>query len=401
MEPYPEIIRLSATPFEEGGNRMIALSAADGLDDRGVAVSLPTFFLISLMDGAHSLEQIRDEFQSQFGHKLAMEDLSGLVAQLDQAYFLDNPRYRHAVEESAREFLCAPVRPAAHAGKSYPAEPEELAALIQGQLSARPRADGAWAEAVIVPHIDFRVGAAMMADGWRELPMNPDELIVILGTGHYLANDFFACIDKDFATPLGVVKVDREFLASLRENFGEDIYKNSMSHKTEHSVEFATLFMAARAKNGASQMAVPILLSFPENVWEMDDPVFNGARVDRFIQALGKTAAGCGRKVRYVASVDLAHVGARFGDIDPLSHLKLGMVEKNDRELIATLERIDADDFRIKITQINQENRVCGYPPLHALLKLTAAKRGVMLGYKQNLEGEMENMVSFTTVALY
>ncbi|MDH5639251.1 MAG: AmmeMemoRadiSam system protein B, partial [Nitrospinota bacterium] len=189
--------------------------------------------------------------------------------------------------------------------------------------------------------------------------------------------------------------------AALGGNFGEDLFKNRISHKAEHSIEFQALFMAARTRKGPTAKAVPILFSFPEKIWEMDHPVFNGARVDRFLASLEKTAAECGRKVRYVASVDFSHVGARFGDEEPLTDLKLRIIEKEDRELMAAVENLDSKLFLSRIRELNPKNRICGFPPLYALLNLTKAKSSKILDYRQNLEGEMESMVSFASIALY
>jgi predicted class III extradiol MEMO1 family dioxygenase len=94
-------------------------------------------------------------------------------------------------------------------------------------------------------------------------------------------------------------------------------------------------------------------------------------------------------------------VGARFGDQEPLTASRLSRVEKDDRDVMDALEKVDSGRFLENIGKINRDNRICGFPPLYALLKLTRAKRGVTLGYRQNIEGSMENMVSFTVMALY
>ncbi|MDH5509109.1 MAG: AmmeMemoRadiSam system protein B [Nitrospinota bacterium] len=401
MDEFPRVRSVQAMSYEEEGGQMVALNANDGLADQAVVVSLPAFYLITLMDGSRDINRICGEFQLQFQREVAPADVENLVNQLDKALMLDNDRYRQAAKRALDEFLVAPVRAPVHAGKSYPDQEEALSSIIEKELADHPAAGADSAESVIVPHIDFRVGAAMMAEGWREIPSGPDNVIVILGTGHYLADDFFACIDKDFETPLGPMEVDREFLAALGGNFGEDLFKNRISHKAEHSIEFQALFMASRARKGSAAKAVPILLSFPENIWEMDHLLFNGSRVDRFVASLVKTAAECGRKVRYVASVDFSHVGARFGDEEPLTDHRLRIIEREDRELMEAVKNIDAKRFLSRIREFNPKNRICGFPPLYVLLNLTKAKRGKILDYRQNLEGEMESVVSFASMALY
>ena len=62
---------------------------------------------------------------------------------------------------------------------------------------------------------------------------------------------------------------------------------------------------------------------------------------------------------------------------------------------------MDGDSFLKTIIEVNDENRVCGFPPLHALFKVSGAATASLLEYRQNVEGERENVVSFATLALH
>lgn len=400
MNEYPIARPVEAVPFETEGRRMVSLSDPQRLNDTNLVVSLSAYFLITLMDGRRSVSQICDEFQKQFNQPVLNKDVSNLISQLDDTLFLDNARFKERQASVRASFLAEKTRVAVFAGKSYPKDQKELNGLIDNWLKERAPRNKNSVKAIVVPHIDFNVGGDMMAAGWREALNSNADLFVILGIGHSLSEDFFACIDKDFSTPSGIMKVDSAFLAALQQNFGEDIYGQVDAHRNEHSIEFQSLFLSRMAKQRPDIRAVPVLLSFPENIWEISDPVFNGERVDRFIEALRKTAEEDGRTICFVASVDFSHVGARFGDPGALLSDDLKQIENEDLELIDALIGLDTERFMAGILETNSRNRVCGFPALYTLLKVVKASRGEFIEYRQNLEGEGETMVSFASMVL-
>ncbi|MGK7345090.1 MAG: AmmeMemoRadiSam system protein B [Candidatus Nitrospinota bacterium M3_3B_026] len=401
MNEYPALRPIEAAPVMKDGETMMALFDPARLTDAQLMVSYPAFCLLALMDGKRSVERVMEDFRKRFDIPVSREDVEGLIEQMDIALMLNNERFARHRDAVIGEFLSRPSRAPCLAGQSYPEDPAELGELIDGLLAGGAALeDGPPPRAMIAPHIDFRVGADMMAAGWREAARSGADLFVILGTGHTLTDDFFSALDKDFDTPAGPMRVDRPFLEALEKNFGEDIRGQVLAHMKEHSIEFQALFMARLFRDRPEVTAVPILLSFPETVWGLDHPVFNGERIKRLLAAIRKTAEESGRKVFYVASVDFSHVGARFGDKGALGDDDLARIRADDEELLAALGRMDMDGFSRKIAAVNEANRVCGYPALHALLSVSDADRGELLEYKQNLEGGRETMVSFASMIL-
>ncbi|VAX18892.1 hypothetical protein MNBD_NITROSPINAE02-1702 [hydrothermal vent metagenome] len=399
-ENSPPLLRhIEAFPIDHEGERRIVLYDPMKYTDITMTVSLSAFYLMTLMDGEHEVESICEEYVKRFGLPVSREETVDIISKLDEAFMLDNERFATRRENMRRDFLALEKRPPIFAGQSYPAEPEALGKLLDTMLEGEPRNDGDIL-AVVSPHIDFRVGGDMMAAGWRELKNSDADLFVILGTGHTLTEEFFSVIDKDYQTPIGSMPVDHGFIEKFRDNFGESVSGQVEAHKNEHSIEFQALFFARLFGSRPDVKAVPVLLSFPENVWQMDHPVFNGQRVDRFIEALGKTVAQCGKKVVFIASVDLAHVGARFGDSHKLSDEDLERIEVDDRKLISSICDMDGDGFLAEIIKVNDRNKVCGFPSLYTLFKVCGAKSAKLLQYRQNLEGERENVVTFATLTL-
>lgn len=392
---------MEAVQVEHEGQPMIALLDPAGYAIGSLTLSYQAYCILTLITPGISLAELIKETKKQFSFEPSPNDVKDLLGKVDSALMMDNERFADAKAAIITEFMERETRLAAHAGRSYPDDPEELVNTLRPLLEPTKGSPAESIKAIVVPHIDFRIGADLMAEGWRLIPEEDADLFIILGVGHTLSEDFFACLDKDFETPIGSMPVDRKFLAELEKNFGESVYGDALAHKSEHSIEFQSLFLSHMFKNKKGVSAVPILLSFPETVFDLHHPVFNGGRVERFISALKKTAEESWRKVIYIASVDFAHIGARFGDQSPLADSTLNRVVKEDRELMQAIEKMDLKAFMTTIMRTNGKNRVCGFPALYTMLKTCGAKHGQTLGYRQNVEGESESMVSFSAMALY
>ncbi|MBI4666893.1 MAG: AmmeMemoRadiSam system protein B [Nitrospinae bacterium] len=396
MNKYPVFRKVEAAPIEHEGQQLIHIHDPFGFSNP-LAVSPGAFFLMTLMDGNNGLTEIREAFHKATGQLAAKDEIQEIITALDEAFYLDNGRFRAHRAAVIRKFAESPTRKPALAGKSYPADREGLLKLIDGLLAkASPGAGGV--KAIIVPHIDFRVGGDMMAAGWSHARNSGADLFIILGIGHSLTEDFVSCLAKDFETPAGPMRVDKGFLENLRRNFGEDIYSQPEAHMNEHSIEFQSLFFARLFGDNPEAAAAPILLSFPENVWDYGHEKFNGDRVDRFINALKKTVEESGRQALYVASVDFSHVGRRFGDMGKLDDAQLARIGVDDREIMALFNDGDRAGFLEKLRGVNGNNRVCGFPALYTLLAALENTRGETLEYRQNMEGDRETLVSFASM---
>lgn len=400
MNERPLFRNIMAVPADSDGRRMISIYDPENYSDQSLMVSSTAFYLMTLMDGVRDIEKIEEEFFRITGQRVGLDNLRGLVKALDEALFLDNDRFKARKEALRKEFLDLPSRPSAFAGKSYPAESGELAEALDSSLAGEPVADPSLLKAIVVPHIDFRVGGDLMGAAWREAADSGAQIYVMLGIGHSLAEDFVSCFDKDFDTPVGLMRVNSAFIGRLSQNFGESVCAQPEAHRNEHSVEFQSRFMARLFAGRPEVTAVPLLLSFPETVWMTDHPKFNGARVDRFIEALRKTADECGSKVVYVASVDFSHVGSRFGDGHALDDLELSRIESDDMKLIARIKEADLAGFMEEIQKVNGVNRICGFPALFTMMKVTGAAKGRLLGYRQSVEGDRENVVTFAAMTI-
>src|SRR5437773_279403 len=155
---------------------------------------------------------------------------------------------------------------------------------------------------IIAPHIDLRVGGLCYAWAYKELVERCDaDLFILLGTSHYGMSQLFVATEKDYNTPLGPVKTDREFVRALQESYSGDLFADEILHRTEHSLEFQTLFLRYVFGGKRDFTVVPILVSSFHHMVMSETPPEQDPRVAAFLTALRETIARSGRMVCMVA----------------------------------------------------------------------------------------------------
>src|SRR5262245_11896389 len=129
----PRLRRLETFPVNQGGETVFALRDPDGFSG---SIVLPhgAAILASLMDGTRTVDEIHAQAQRHLGSAAGRGGVEHLVSQLDEHNLLDTPRFRERWKAEIERYLNNPVRPAAHAGGAYAADPlelrEQLAALF-------------------------------------------------------------------------------------------------------------------------------------------------------------------------------------------------------------------------------------------------------------------------------
>jgi AmmeMemoRadiSam system protein B len=407
---YPKLRYIEAFPVET--NQYTRLHIRDPLNYANTPLLLPypIYFIISHFDGQHSLLDIQEAFARQFGQILPREKLDEIIQQLDEYYYLDSNRFAALRQEVHDAFLRSPVREMAHADTCYSSQAdafvEQTTAFFAGpqgpglpmvKQQAQPAIRG-----LIAPHIDLRVGGLAYAWGYKELAERCDaDLFILLGTSHYGIGNLFVATEKDYNTPLGVVKTDCEFIRALQKHYSEDLFADELLHRTEHSLEFQTLFLQYLFGGTRAFTVVPILVSSFHHMITTQIPPSEVPRVAAFLDALRETMAQSKKKICLVAGVDFAHVGQKFGDQGPLTEDFLHWVETEDRRLIQALENVDHADFFAQIAKDGDRRRICGFSPMYAFLHLVGAKEGKLLKYDRSVDPTTQSSVSFASLAFY
>src|SRR5215467_13611742 len=351
----PKIRAVEAFPVEQNGQTLVCLRDSSGVAPNPIMLGMGAYFIITLFNGNNDLRDVQAAFLKRFGEMLPLEQLTGLVAALDGAFFLESPALRERVRNERAAFLTLSERPAALAGLCYSNEPAALRAELgaffdppEGPGRALPRKSGVSLKGLIAPHIDPRRGAAAYAHAYAELMAHdPPELVIILGTSHHGAGpELFSATRKNYATPLGAVETDRDFVDRLAARFigGGDLLGDEILHRGEHSIEFQTLFLAY-ALGVRGYQIVPILVSsFHEMVASALTPT-DDPRVRSFLNALNSLLGAEKRNVLVLAGVDFAHVGRKFGDSFAADEEVTRRVQREDLGLIENIKRGDPDGF--------------------------------------------------------
>src|SRR5207249_3548916 len=214
------------------------------------------------------------------------------------------------------------------------------------------------------------------------------DLFVILGTCHVGMRHPCALTRKDYDAPLGPARADRDFVEALAARAAQDCFGSELAHRNEHSIEFQAVFLQYLYAGRRDVTVVPVLTSFVHEALARGRRPEDDPRVRAFLEALGETAAASRRKVAFIAGADLAHMGTRFGDPEPIG--------REDRAMLERVEAGDADGFFESVRRDNDRRRICGLSPIYALMRALAGARGSLRRYGQ--WPDPEGVVTFASV---
>ena len=231
------------------------------------------------------------------------------------------------------------IRPAAVAGRFYPADAAALLSQIDECVTAAP--EKVRARSCMAPHAGYiysgRVAGAVY--GALELPSR----FILLGPRHYPHGERLAILSEGaWRTPLGDARVDSALASELKEAF-PPLREDAVAHASEHSLEVQLPFLQRLV---ADFTFVPI--------------VFGTDRFDA-LEMLGLAVAKVVRNqkdaVLIVASSDMNH-----RESEAITRVK-------DRKAIDAILALDA---RGLYDTVRRENiTMCGYGPAVAMITAT------------------------------
>ena len=413
MNDKPRVRPVEAFPVQQDGKTLVYLK--DPLNfATPLGISPAGYFVLVHFDGQHSFTDVQEAYCKQFGSLLMSDDLKSFLDMLDQHYYLDSARFRDYKNAVVLEFRNQTTRVPAHVGGVYKADPEQLKTQLEGFFSApngpglpNSQLAGSTPRAIVAPHIDFHRGGPAYASAYKPLAESGGaDLYILLGTSHYSGQTPYILTLKNFATPLGLVETDRDFVQRLQAKCAEDCFIDEYLHRGEHSLEFQVVFLKYIAQQRAALTGrpekpfkiVPILVSsFHSAVVNQTLPEKDSA-VGTFLRTLRDLAALESRRVCFVAGVDLAHVGRQFGDREPITDDFLKWVESEDQELVNRLVALDAPGFFNAVAKDQDKRRICGFSPLYSLIHLLDGARGNHLKYSQAFTPETGSAVTFSSL---
>lgn len=413
MDDTPRIRPIEAFPVQQDGKTLVYLK--DPLNfATPLGISPVGYFVLAHFDGAHSLVEIQEAYSKRFGTLLMSDELKQFVEMLDQHYYLQSERFENHRQAVLVEFRRSPTRAAAHVGGGYKSDAAGLTAQLDdyfqppkgpGRLSAAN--GGVTPRAIVAPHIDFHRGGPSYAWAYKPLvESHGADLYIILGTSHCGGKTPYILTLKNFATPLGLVETDREFVNRLQSQCADDYFSDEYLHRGEHSIEFQVLFLKYAAQKRAALSGqpekpfkiVPILVSSFHSLMMSRTLPEQTAAIGNFLNILRRLATADARRICFVAGVDLAHVGRQFGDTEPVTDDFLKWVESEDRQLVERLAALDAPGFFNEIAKDRDKRKICGFSPLYSLIHLLDGARGNHLNYGQAFTPETGSAVTFASM---
>jgi AmmeMemoRadiSam system protein B len=385
----------------EGTSQPAILIDRRGLSRRQLSLNRLQVDWLLLFDGTRTLRDIQTTAMIRLGGQLLPFELfEKLVRDLDEALFLDSPRFHEAVN--------GPIRPPSCLGV-YAEDP----ALLREQfrwLFTRPGAAGLPAVlrndnrvcAALLPHIDYARGGLTYTYAFKEVvESTAASLFVIIGTSHCSPHRF-TLTRKHFQTPLGVVPTDQDYIDRLVAHYGDGLFDDEIgAHLPEHSIELEVVPLQFLYEGKRDIRIVPLVVGPFEDCVRTGLPPTRADDIDGMVRALSAVEKEMNEPICYLISGDLAHIGPKFGDLQQVCQRQLDHSRRLDEALLEHTANVDCEGYFRLIADEQDERRICGLPPTWTTLAATCPARGRVLHYDQYVHPQGYESVSFASVTFY
>lgn len=399
LRPYLAAARLD--PRQSNGKEFVLYDRLR-LTSANLPLTSAELECLKLLDGTRTLLDIQAQVIRMLGGQIiALDVFAALAERLDQALFLNTPRFREAADNPIRKPCCLGV---------YPSDLDELRQYLHGLfddpgasgLPGEPRNDGR-VRAILAPHIDYTRGGLAYTFAFKELfESTPASLFVIIGTSHYCGWRRFTLTRKHFSTPFGVVPTDQAYIDRLVSHYGGSLFEDELvAHLPEHSIELEVVLLQYLYEKRRDIRIVPIVVgSFEDCVSGASDPAERDD-LRRMVAALQAVERETNEPICYVISGDLAHIGPKFGARDPVRQSQLAHSRSQDMAILGKTEKADPAGYFDVIARERDERNICGLPPTWLTMAATSPSGGRVLRYDQYVDPTGYESVSFASVAFY
>jgi AmmeMemoRadiSam system protein B len=389
----------------ENGDVFLQLFNREQLSDQMMQVPQALGLILQYFDGERNAEEIAALVRSEHEVPIDPAFVVELAGELDQAVLLDGPNYSAAKRKAIEEYRASGVRPESCIGV-YSADPTKLRDQLKC-IFEHPKGAGLPTQfgksddlrAVFVPHIDYRRGGASFGYGFRELAERSQaETFVVVATSHY-SPVRFSLTRNHFSTPLGVVQTDRDYVDALAEAYGvEAAYEDELAHRPEHSIELEVVLMQYLLGDRRPYKIVPLLVGPFQDAVDDEASPSDFPDVQKMIKALQEVERDQKKRICYVVSGDLAHIGPKFGDEWRIDEKIANWNRAEDEKLLVEFSSAKPNRFSKFINAERDERRICGFPPGYTTLAAAAPSTGKTLFHDQFVDPKGNEIVSFASV---
>ncbi len=269
------------------------------------------------------------------------------------------------------------TRPAAVAGRFYPAERRDLHALVDQLLQDAPTGDTA-APAAMVPHAGLIYSGACAARVLARLDIPP--VVVILSPNHTgqcgRVGTASAWCGGAFETPLGPIEVDQSFASALCDA-SPLVVDDPSAHQWEHGIEVELPFLASLAPQSA---IVPMVINWDD--WDSSRQLG---------ESLGDLIRSWDRSVMMLISSDMNHFESAT------------VADAKDKLALQEMQRLDGKRL-LKTCRRNQIS-MCGRAPAAVVLAAMDRLGGGatdLVDYRNSgwVTGDLSSVVSYAGVVI-
>ena len=383
----PELRLVEPMWVEHQGRRFLHLRDHLSLSDLTIMIPDVAAPIVTLLDGTRNLAEIKSALTLRFGLNVTDQEVASMIDQLDQALMIGNGRFRRARRRAVEEYRGADHRPPSHVGAVYPSSAKALEVAIEGwcsNVNSRASSDRLKGDLVgmLCPHIDYSRGHATYAELWRDI--RPDlaevETVVVLGTDHHGGQGQLTPTVQNYSTPYGTLDTDTDIVNRLADAIGVEAFEEELHHRTEHSIELATVWLHHFMRDQYVSL-VPILCGSFHGYTSSDADPEETHHISAALEVLNEVLSA--RRTLVIAAGDLAHVGPAFGDSNPLDEVAKARIRAEDSESISAICAGDARSF-LEISRSESDRRkICGLPPIYLMLRLLEGAAGIHMGYDQ------------------
>lgn len=380
-EDCPRLRTVDIRPTQHNGQPCYMLRDPLQIAEGALIVSQQLGPLLVLCDGQHDRAALREQLERRYGLQIDEDTLADVLETLDTALLLDNPRFGAARAQRLAAYRGAPHRPLTFADQIYPADPAELKELLDGYLDQAAGVDFAPAgRGLLSPHIDYARGGPVYGAVWRRAAewVNQVDLVVLFATDHY-GGRRLTLTRQHYATPYGILPTPAALVDQLAAALGPQVLEDELLHCGEHAAELVAVWLH-HMRGGRPCELLPVLCGSFSDFTRAGRRPDQDAQLNGLLEVLARATAG--RRVAFVASGDMAHVGPAFGGA-PLRGLDFARLEQSDHELIASMQRGDAEGFCQSVRRVRDRNNICGLPPAYLMLRALGDTEGELVSYAQ------------------
>ncbi len=243
----------------------------------------------------------------------------------------------------------------------------------------------------IAPHAGYVFSGPCAAWLYKEIgeAVERVDTVIIMGSNHtgYGGAITTTTHYSEWATPLGSIEVDTEFISELKELYPA-LSDDMLAHAREHSVEVQLPFL--QYVLGSEFKLVPIVVKDISYVEAHD-----------FAHSLFKTIRALERRVLVIVSSDFTHHGPAYGYVLFRENIA-ARVRELDLEFIKRIVELNTQEF-LKLIR-KYDATVCGYGAIAIAMEYTklanASARLLKYYNSADVTGEEDMVVGYASIEL-